>query len=264
MKKLLLIGLLTLCGGGFVVRAVLREDAWPFFQTATSTFGEKLKRLVDEYEFEYKKAEGKVAAAESQARELREKKRDAEAALSTARRRLDLAQAEIKRAEQAREGLADKRAAGQAVRLGSGRLVSPAELENMDRELQERLSLAGEKIGYLKQFVAMREQRVAQIAAAEQNSPMLLARLRQQLEHLQSKLDLYKDVRKWLAEEPRDAAAANGRFEDAQKALEDAHFKLDEKLGEADALLRSTTVQGNVDIVNDDRLVQEIRTILAD
>ena len=261
----MLVMLALLAGGaGLFLSWLLGEDFRPWVKTAKRSVQEQIAGLVDQYSLELEKSKKAIADAEKRVAAAGVQKYKAEAAAAGLKRQVQAAQKEIADAEQARQTLEGKLSAGHTIRLPGGRSVSPAELKEMVTDFSNRIQIAKEKLGYLEQILAMREGRLVKLCELEKQSPAVINRLHNDVDFLERKPELYRDVKEWIQEEESDTAQLNGLFETAQRTLESAHAKLDAKLAEVDAVLKaSLDVLRSEELLADNTVLSDIQSVLG-
>lgn len=261
----MLVMLALLAGGvGLFLSWLLGDDFRPWMKTAKRGVQEQIAGLVDQYSLELEKSKKAITDAEQRVAAASVQKHKADAAVASLKRQVQAAQTEITDAERARETLNEKLSANRSIRLGS-RTLSPGELKEMVADFSNRIQIAKEKLGYLEQILVMRESRLVKLCELEKQSPAVLRRLRNDVDFLERKLELYRDVKEWLQDEDSDLARFDGLFETAQRTLESAHTKLDAKLAEMDAVLKaSVDVLRSDELLADNTLLTDIQTVLGD
>jgi chromosome segregation ATPase len=261
---MLVMSALLVCGAGLFLSWLLGDDFRPWVNTAKIGVKEQISGLVDQYSLELEKSRKAVADAEQRVAAANVQKHKEEAAVTSLRRQVQAAQKEIADAEQARKTLDEKVSDGRTIRLRS-RTLSPPELKEMVADFSNRIAIAKEKLGYLEQILTMREARLVKLQELEKQSPAVIRRLRNDVDFLARKLDLYRDVKEWIQEEEANSAQLNGLFETAQRTLESAHGKLDAKLAEVDAILKaSVDVLRTEDLLAETEFLTDIQFVLGD
>ena len=262
--RMLVMSALLVCGAGLFLSWLLGDDFRPWVNTAKIGVKEQISGLVDQYSLELEKSRKAVADAEQRVAAANVQKHKEEAAVTSLRRQVQAAQKEIADAEQARKTLDEKVSDGRTIRLRS-RTLSPPELKEMVADFSNRIAIAKEKLGYLEQILTMREARLVKLQELEKQSPAVIRRLRNDVDFLARKLDLYRDVEEWIQEEEANTAQLNGLFETAQRTLESAHGKLDAKLAEVDAILKaSVDVLRTEDLLAETEFLTDIQFVLGD
>jgi len=262
--RMLVMSALLVCGAGLFLSWLLGDDFRPWVNTAKIGVKEQISGLVDQYSLELEKSRKAVADAEQRVAAANVQKHKEEAAVTSLRRQVQAAQKEIADAEQARKTLDEKVSDGRTIRLRS-RTLSPPELKEMVADFSNRIAIAKEKLGYLEQILTMREARLVKLQELEKQSPAVIRRLRNDVDFLARKLDLYRDVKEWIQEEEANSAQLNGLFETAQRTLESAHGKLDAKLAEVDAILKaSVDVLRTEDLLAETEFLTDIQFVLGD
>lgn len=257
--------LIVLCAG-FALHWIMGEDFGPFISSAKTSVRDQLAGLVDEYSMELEKAKAAVAKAEERAVQLRLQKQKAMAGIKTLDRELTLARTEISEAETQLSALHDKVGAGQVVRLVSGRVATDGALRTFVDDYSSRIEIAQEKVGYLGQIMQRRQARLDKFVQLDKESPNAIRRLRNSVDFLARKIDMYREIKDMVDEDMAAEAELDGLYAQAQRTLEDAHAKLDLKLAEVDAML-GMSLDLEIDPVQEpqstENLLADIRTALA-
>ena len=233
-----------------MVNTFLGENFRPWVRVARKSAAEKIGNLVDQYEVQLEKARIEYAKAKERATTLRVQKHQAVAGVKVTEREIKLAEQEIRNAKTQLASLEDKLSSGQVVRLVSGRNAGPAELKNIVGDYSNRIQIAQEKVGYLGQILASRQARCQKLTGLEEQSPAAIQRLQNSVDYLARKVELYREVKRWANEESAAESELAGLYEQAQRTLEEAHAKLDQKLAEFDALLDASR-QGDLTPASD-------------
>ena len=130
----------------------------------------------------------------------------------------------------------------------------------------QQIAIAEEKLSLIDPMLQLRRKKLAQLQAFEKSAPSSIRRMVSSLDLLATKLDMYRDVRKLWDEEAADQIAMDGLFAEAKKALEEAHYELDFKLAEFDAMVdMSLEIESSVDatlLVGED-ITEMIDTIVG-
>ena len=265
LRNCIAIGLAVLAAG-FLFYWVMGDEIGPFVSTAKQSLRDQFAGMVDEYELELEKAKAAVAKAEERSVQLRLQKHKAVAAVKTLQREVQVAQNDIRDAQTQLAWLRDTLEAGRQVRLVSGRLATHSELKSIVDDLATRIQIAQEKLSYLEQILQRRRARHDKLVQIDEESPAALQRLRNSVDFLARKLEMYRDVKRWIDQDEAAETALAGLYDQAQRTLEDAHAKLDMKLAEIDAML-DMSLELEVDPVEQphstDELLADIHTALA-
>lgn len=229
--------LLVLLGVGLGLRFALGEKFVPWTRAAQRTMVEKIEQLVDRYEMELEKARHAYEQAKERAIALRGQKVQAVAGVKTIQREIQLAQKVIDESKRQLAVLEERLRMKDELRLVSGRVATPTEIQASVQDYANRIQVAEEKVSYLQQILVRRQTRQQKLVELEEQSPAALQRLGNSLDFLARKLDLYRELQRWAQEETAADSQLVGLYENAQRTLEDAHANLDQKLAELDALL---------------------------
>jgi chromosome segregation ATPase len=235
--RYLFTSLLVLLGVGLGLRFALGEKFVPWTRAAQRTMVEKIEQLVDRYEMELEKARHVYEQAKERSIALRGQKVQAVAGVKTIQREIQLAQKVIDESKRQLAVLEERLRMKDELRLVSGRVATPTEIQASVQDYANRIQVAEEKVSYLQQILARRQTRQQKLVELEEQSPSALQRLGNSLDFLARKLDLYRELQQWAQEETAADSQLVGLYENAQRTLEDAHAKLDQKLAELDALL---------------------------
>lgn len=229
--------LLVLLGVGLGLRFALGEKFVPWTRAAQRTMVEKIEQLVDRYEMELEKARLVYEQAKERFIALRGQKVQAVAGVKTIQREIQLAQKVIDESKRQLAVLEERLRMKDELRLVSGRVATPNEIQASVQDYANRIQVAEEKVSYLQQILVRRQTRQQKLVELEEQSPAALQRLGNSLDFLARKLDLYRELQQWAQEETAADSQLVGLYENAQRTLEDAHTNLDQKLAELDALL---------------------------
>ncbi len=113
---------------------------------------------------------------------------------------------------------------------------------------------------------ASRQTRYQKLAELQEQSPAAIQRLPNSVDYLAQKVELYREVKRWAAEEAAAESELTGMYEQAQRTLEEAHAKLDQKLAEIDALLDASLQPDFAparEPATTESVLSDIRTILG-
>lgn len=251
---------------GLTLRWFLGDDFRPWVNTARLSVRHQITALVDEYSLELEKAKEAVAKAEVRAVRLRLQKQKVSASIKTLERRRMIAVQDLADTTTRLANLRDQIQAGQLIRfVGSGRVATDIELQTIVERCSGKITVAQERINYLKQIQKLHDDRHRKLVELNKLSPMAIQRLKNGVEFLAEKLALYQDVKEWVDEDQAADAEMAGLYDEAQRTLEDAHSKLDAKLAEVDAVLDFSLdleVEPAAKAVSTDALLADIRSTL--
>lgn len=257
------VGLIVVCAF-FLLRWVMGESFVPWISTARQSGREQLERLVDTYSLEIERVRAAIEQTEKRTEKLEQQKQKAGSSMAKLNRELAAARNSVEEAEKQQDSLQARLAAGQPVKLQSGRMTTSDELKAMLERLSSRIELAKEKISFLTTIAERRQARFDRLLELSDASPVEIQKLKASFEMLNRKVNLYREFAVLIDEETAAETEMSGFFSKAQRTLEDAHAKVDARLTEIDVQLkRSVELELDPDPQSTDDLLGELRSVLA-
>ena len=230
------------------LRWVLGDDFQSWVNAGRSQLKNPLTKIVDEYQMKYEKAKIKVQDAKETARELRVSVQKQKVAVGRLERQVVEGRNSILAKKQELELIRDPLSDGRDVFFVSGAKAESTELRDHIEMKGQQIAIAEEKLSLIDPMLQLRRKKLAQLQAFEKSAPSSIRRMVSSLDLLATKLDMYRDVRKLWDEEAAGQIAMDGLFAEAKKALEEAHYELDFKLAEFDAMVdMSLEIESSVD-----------------
>jgi len=255
-----LLGLLSL---------VLGDDFFATFRAARETASEQFQKVIGEHVVKLEKAKLAVEEATQRAQKLRTLQRETKIRIQALDRDIAAAGSEVTDAKQILVQMEQTLGSGRPVVLVSGRALAPADVRIRAGHLEARIAMADERIGVLKRIRERYLERARKLATVDDRSPQELAKLRFSVDLLEDKVKHYKQLKKWMDDDEASVANLTGIYDEARRALEEAHAGVDESVMLYDALLDASLEDGGLiefesNELDSTDLASDIRHILND
>ena len=219
------------------LRLVLGDNFHAWLNGVRSEIRNPLEEVVGKYQVKFEKAKIKVEDAKEKAKEIRVLVRQQRVAVAALEKKIVAGRSSILERKQELGLIKEKVTNGTPVYFVSGSKARADELrEHVERRGQE-IEIAEEKLRLVDPILRVRRKKLSQLESFEKSAPSSVRRMTAGLNLLKTKLEMYQDVKGLYDTEANEQMSMDGLFAEASKALEDAHYELDYKLAEFDAMV---------------------------
>ena len=219
------------------LRLIFGDNFPAVFNAARSAVKNPLEDVVGKYQIKFEKAKIKVNEAEEKAKEIRVLVRQQRVAVGALEKKVVAGRNSILERKQELSSIKDKIGNDLPIYFVSGATAGSSELrEHVERRGHE-IEIAEEKLKLVDPILQLRRKKLSQLESFEKSAPSSIRRMSASLDLLKAKLEMYQDVKGLYDIEATEQMSMDGLFAEASKALEDAHYEVDYKLAEFDAMV---------------------------